>query len=561
MFSLTIFILGTSWLLQAFPWPIQEPFSSILSLDFGSVPLAPPKLHGRFLHITDIHPDPHYKVDASESSACHRKKPRKEKSRSGYYGTPFSECDSPFPLTNFTLKFLDKNWASEIDFVIWTGDNARHDNDRKIPRTLNEICDLNSMLAMAMEDIFLNKGVPVVPSLGNNDVWLLSGPNNIIDRFLSIWNAFVPFSSYQVFRRGAYFSVEVIPGEIAVISLNTMYFYDSNKVVGGCEFREPDDPGNLQFDWLEVQLKMFRKRQMRNVSVPLTTSRTARSDLHFVYKYVRYVELSLRFQDTILGHLYGHMNNDHFFLLEAGDLEFLSESDLTPVDNITLKGRKRLYDSLVDDFSNLPKKGETDHDNYGVVNVSPSVVPNPYLPSFRIYTYNITQARDSAYVKSKKPKRKHGKQRGGGDKQKLCKKKKYEDSWRCKFDQPWHSDPDAPSRINSLWSPLGYAQYYIPEKRLVDETRKPKFKLEYLTYRLDALHPGDVEGRPEFQYPIPLKQLPKSLREGNVTSSKMAPYEMDDLTIPSWVELARRLGDPSRKKLRKRFKQYMFMGE
>jgi endopolyphosphatase len=150
--------------------------------------------------------------------------------------------------------------------------------------------------------------------------------------------------------------------------------------------------------------------------------------------------------------------SSQFFLLEAGDLEFLSESDLTPVDNITLKGRKRLYDSLVDDFSNLPKKGETDHDNYGVVNVSPSVVPNPYLPSFRIYTYNITQARDSAYVKSKKPKRKHGKQRGGGDKQKLCKKKKYEDSWRCKFDQPWHSDPDAPSRINSLWSPLGYAQ-------------------------------------------------------------------------------------------------------
>jgi endopolyphosphatase len=150
--------------------------------------------------------------------------------------------------------------------------------------------------------------------------------------------------------------------------------------------------------------------------------------------------------------------SSQFFLLEAGDLEFLSESDLTPADNITLNGRKRLYDNLVDDFSNLPKKGKTDHDNYGVVNVSPSVVPNPYLPSFRIYTYNITQARDSANVKKKKSKRKHGHQRGDGDKQKLCKKKKYEDSWRCKLDQPWHSDPDAPSRINSLWSPLGYAQ-------------------------------------------------------------------------------------------------------
>ena len=33
--------------------------------------------------------------------------------------------------------------------------------------------------------------------------------------------------------------------------------------VGGCEYREPDDPGNLQFDWLEVQLKMFRQREMQ----------------------------------------------------------------------------------------------------------------------------------------------------------------------------------------------------------------------------------------------------------------------------------------------------------
>jgi hypothetical protein len=41
-----------------------------------------------------------------------------------------------------------------------------HDNDRKIPRTPKEIYDLNSMLTAEMEDIFLKKGVPVVPSLG-----------------------------------------------------------------------------------------------------------------------------------------------------------------------------------------------------------------------------------------------------------------------------------------------------------------------------------------------------------------------------------------------------------
>ena len=48
-------------------------------------------------------------------------------------------------------------------------------------------------------------------------------------RIGSIWKSFVPFHSYQVFQRGAYYSVEVIPDQLAVISLNTMYLFDSNK--------------------------------------------------------------------------------------------------------------------------------------------------------------------------------------------------------------------------------------------------------------------------------------------------------------------------------------------
>ena len=34
------------------------------------------------------------------------------------YLTFLSECDSPFRLTNFTLDYLAKTWAHEIDFVI-----------------------------------------------------------------------------------------------------------------------------------------------------------------------------------------------------------------------------------------------------------------------------------------------------------------------------------------------------------------------------------------------------------------------------------------------------------
>lgn len=75
--------------------------------------------------------------------------------------------------------------------------------------------------------------------------------------------------------------MDVIEDALAVVSLNTLYFYDSNKgqssplvtfgqsvtdfylAVGGCIMKEPEDPGNLQLDWLEVQLKLFRSRGMQ----------------------------------------------------------------------------------------------------------------------------------------------------------------------------------------------------------------------------------------------------------------------------------------------------------
>lgn len=102
-------------------------------------------------------------------------------------------------------------------------------------------------------------------------------------------------------------------------------------------------------------------------------------------------------------------------------------------------------------------------------------------------------------------------------------------------------------------------QYYMPNLEDANKTHGPRFKLEYLTYAPKLLHPPPDAGN-DWRYPVPLKLLPRSLRERNVTSSKYAPYEMEDLTIPSWVEIAQKLGDAEQKKLRKRFRKYMYMG-
>jgi len=88
-------------------------------------------------------------------------------------------------------------------------------------------------------------------------------------------------------------------------------------VVDGCRDRS-NDPGALQMDWLEVQLAGFRERGMQVwmsghvpphmgvyfdnccKSYPLVLDRRLMIDL-------RYGDLALRYQDTIVGHLFGHM--------------------------------------------------------------------------------------------------------------------------------------------------------------------------------------------------------------------------------------------------------------
>ncbi|KAH9938626.1 uncharacterized protein B0H18DRAFT_1081217 [Fomitopsis serialis] len=485
------------------------------------------RLQGRFLHITDMHPDPYYKEDASEKSACHRRKPKKARPRSGYYGMPYSQltdgensnCDSPPTLTNFTLDYLDKEWSKEIDFVV-------HDSDRKRPRTTNEIYMLNRAMARRMEEVFLSKGIPVIPSIGNNDVWR---PNSVTSEFSSIWRNFVPFESYQVFQRGGYFAVEVVPEQLAVVSLNTMYFYDSNKAVGGCEDGDPEDPGNLQFDWLEVQLDRFRRRGMQ---VWLSGHVPPSAANFFPDCHVRYTELSLQYQDTILGHLYGFFFLDAEHVRSKPDKEALT-SGMHDELRLGKKKHRQLYNTLLKDFDDLPKtKHNASYDDYGVVNVSPSLVPNPYLPSFRIFTYNTTGAAYEPALES-----------GAA-----CDDASGRNAWRCDVAKPWHASPDSPSRTNRLWTPLGYAQYYLPDLESANKKHAPKVKLEYLTFARGALHPPPG-GEGGFRYPIPLRHLPRTLR--NATGEGAGR---------SWAGLGRRLAAGTEKALRKRFRGFMYMG-
>ena len=98
-------------------------------------------------------------------------------------------------------------------------------------------------------------------------------------------------------------------------------------------------------------------------------------------------------------------------------------------------------------------------------------------------------------------------------------------------------------------------QYFLPDLANASEDYTPKWELEYMTYGLSMFEKNRSDEALEV---IPRENIPNSLRNGG--GAKYAPYSMDDLTIPSWIKLARKLGDGENKQLRRKFRRYMFMG-
>jgi endopolyphosphatase len=304
-----------------------------------------PKLHGRFLQITDFHPDRFYELYSStdEDSACHR-----GHGPAGIYGAETSECDSPIALVNKTMEWIAKELKDKVDFVIWTGDSARHDNDEELPRTEEQVLGLNEFMVHKMAEVFGKHNgdeedrdpnndfqIPIVPNLGNNDILphniLAKGPNKWTRSYSRMWKQFIPEAQQHSFQQGGWFYVEVIPHQLAVFSLNTLYFFGSNAAADGCAARS--EPGYQQMEWLRIQLQFMRDRGMKAILIghvpPVHQEAKTSWDETCWQKYTLWTR---QFRDVIVSSHYGHFNYDHFMFQDFKDL-----------DKDTRKGRMKSY--------------------------------------------------------------------------------------------------------------------------------------------------------------------------------------------------------------------------
>lgn len=299
--------------------------------DLSLTPKKPVKIngrtyHGRFLHITDIHPDADYVEGSKISQVCHRGHPS-SKSSSNYaskYGDAMRGCDAPMILMNETLKWISENLKDKVDFVIWTGDNIRHDNDRRIPRTEFKIFEMNKLVSGKFHDIFHTNhaldprefDVDVIPSLGNNDVYphnLFSpGPTLQTRELWSIWQDYVPQEQLHIFEKGAYFMKEIIPGKLAVISLNTLYWFKANPLVDSCD--DPKDPGFQHLRWFGIVLEELRQRGMKVWVSGHVPPMPKNYEWSCYRKYAVWIN---EYRDVVIGGVFGHMNMDHFMVMDS----------------------------------------------------------------------------------------------------------------------------------------------------------------------------------------------------------------------------------------------------
>lgn len=594
----------------------------------------PRKLHGRFLHITDFHPDEFYKVHTStaQGRACHS-----GKGPAGTYGAETSDCDTPLSLVNATFDWIvATKLRHEIDFVVWTGDSARHDSDEDIPRSPAQVLGTNRLLANKFAETFSDNdngvNVPVIPTFGNNDILphnvLMPGPNKWLRYYTDIWHHFIPEEQRHSFEFGGWFYVEVIPNKLAVFSLNTLYFFDRNAGVDDCV--KPAEPGFKHMEWLRVQLQFMRDRDMKVILMghvpPARTDSKMLWDETCWQKYTLWLK---QYRDVVIGSLYGHMNIDHFVLVdtneidirpaevqyeiedEDGDEDIIDRENLD--DEVSLQSATDYLEELREGWAKLPnpnrpktlvfdsernrsRKKSKNHENkkkgsrgkdkdkldsewaerYHLALVSPSIVPN-YFPTLRVFEYNITGLEDAvtwadyanrlptlpdedapedltgaelelrglddhAETETNKYKGKKPKRPKGDKKKKKKKGKKPKDPNLVVPEPPSKSSPPGPAYSPQPLTLTGYKQYYANLTYINNDIAPQSEDVDTEKWR-KGKHgnkmPKNKRPKPrEFQFDI----------EYTTYDDKL--YNLSDLTVRSFVELAYRMGKTAKAKTR-----------
>ena len=471
-----------------------------------------------------------------------------------------------------------------------------------IPRTEEEVLASNQMLVTKFQEVFGKKDrlndtdptndfiIPVIPTFGNNDIMphniFQPGPNRWTKEYASIWRQLIPEEQRHSFVRGGWFSVEVLPNELAVLSLNTLYFFDSNTAVDGCAAKT--EPGYEQMEWLRIQLQFLRQRGMKAILMghipPARTESKQSWDETCWQKYTLWMR---QYRDVVAGSIYGHMNIDHFMLQDFEDINKKALSgDEQPFaraaldDELTIQSSAEYLTELRAGWSRIPdppkqkiksesglgyfyelfdkitrrkkpkskeekfleKIGGEWGERYSVSLVAPSVVPN-YFPTLRVVEYNVSGL-DTESVKT--PNRElisktcNGNHEEANKDAKLKSQRTHHHFKKPDFKAPKppsKSSPPGPAYSPQTFSLLGYTQYYANLTRINNDFTGNG---EDESLGEERWHGGRHKGKKPKEKS---KKHHKDFKfEVEYDTKNDSVFGLKDLTVRNYIDLAGRIG-------------------
>ncbi|KAJ3128133.1 Endopolyphosphatase [Physocladia obscura] len=226
---------------------------------------------------------------------------------------------------------------SKVDFVLWTGDSSRHDRDSHIKKQRIETYEQNVISVSLFMSAFDVKITPVIPSIGNWDVFpnanLAATPND--PQLTSLWSVWEPLflgsidvefeEAKNSFLAGGYFSRNVLDGLVTVISINSLLFFSENPLVTDCRAFELLSKGerhlhlnhapNAHLVWIENQLLSARASNRKVIIQGHVGPEGNGVQQYNPECFEWFVYFLGEYSDVILSTYFGHINRDLIHLI------------------------------------------------------------------------------------------------------------------------------------------------------------------------------------------------------------------------------------------------------
>ena len=258
----------------------------------------------RMLQVNDIHFDPLYieggSVYCDERLCCHEPASNYSRIKSGKFGS-YINCDTSL---NTLTSFAQAAKGLDVDFIIWTGDNAEHNNYNS---SQEEVYYTTQTIKDTIEEAF-GKNITVYPVVGNhevypNDLWK-PGNTEIFSELAEVYkDYFFEDQAYDTFSKYGYYTELHPDTNLRIVALNCLYCDSVNYHTMSTTHEE----AKAEFIWLE---QVLRDAEKNNEYVYILDHFPINGDFTLYECSKRLRALFDRFDYIIRGYFSGHTHKE-----------------------------------------------------------------------------------------------------------------------------------------------------------------------------------------------------------------------------------------------------------